>query len=106
MGNIFRPGNNNAGIEKTLEDFPDIVAQALLRWRKSTLDREKVEAMLYLKFKAESGDRTATELRALINNSDERYEAVLQEISFESVYNAKNETLLAAKKLASLRTAF
>jgi len=96
---------SNESLEKQLEELPDIVAKSLLNWRKSTLDRERAEANLYMQFKSE-GDRTATEIRALINRSQERYEACLAEISFESVYNAKLETLMAAKKLASLRTAF
>lgn len=103
--NIFKPGSNNSDIEAVLESGPEETAQALLNWRKSTLEREKIEAELYIEFKS-GGDRTATEIRALINKSQRRYEAVLEEITFESVYNAKNETLLSAKKLASLRTAF
>lgn len=100
------PGQQNIQLEEALEKLPEIVSQCLLNWRKATLDRERIEATLYLVFRGDNPERTATELKALINKSDERYEAVLAEISFESIYNAKNETLLAAKKLASLRTAF
>lgn len=97
---------SNVDLEKALAEGPDLVAKALLDWRKATLDRERVEATLYGRFKAEDSERSATEIKYLIHNSQERYQAVLMEISCESVYNAKNETLLAAKKLASLRTAF
>lgn len=96
----------NDDLVEQLSNLPEIVSQCLLNWRKATLDRERVEAKLYLQFKAEGAEKTATELKAMINDSDERYQAVLTEISFESVYNAKNEGLLAAKKLASLRTAY
>lgn len=103
---MLPPGQQNSQIEETLERSPDEVAKALFEWRRATLDRESLEARLYLRFKAQNPDITATELKARVNESDERYQAVLQEITLESTYNAKQETLLAAKKIASLRTAF
>lgn len=106
MENIFKPGSQNQHLEEQLETLPEIVGQALLQWRKSTLDRERLEASLYLKFKVEYPNSTATEIRAMVNANDERYSAVLTEASFESQYTIKLETLMAAKKLSSLRTAF
>lgn len=98
-------GSNNAQLEADLESLPDEVAAALMAWRIATLDREKAEALLYARFKAE-GDRTATEIKSFINASPERYEAVLGEILAESGYTRLLEKLLSAKKLASLRTAY
>lgn len=93
-------------LERQLEELPQQVANALLQWRTATLQREKLEAKLYLEFKAKDPESTATTLKAMINGSDERYQAVLIEASFESAYTAKYETLLAAKHLARLREAF
>lgn len=95
----------NGHIESDLETLPDEVATALFNWRVATLDREKAEALLYARFKAED-DRTAVEVKSLINASPERYEAVLKEITAESDHTRLLERLLAAKKLASLRTAY
>jgi hypothetical protein len=97
---------SNVDIEASLQELPDVVAKCLLNWRKATLDRERLEATLYLNFKAEWENLTATELKAKVNASQERYEACLSEVSMESIYQAKNETLLSMKKLAGLRTAF
>lgn len=96
----------NSDLENALEILPEQVSRALLNWRKATLDREKLEGLLYIRLKAENADRTATELKALINSDQGRYEAVLAEISFESVFKLKEESLMAKKKEASLRTAF
>jgi hypothetical protein len=93
-------------LEEALETLPEVVAQCLLNWRKATLDREKTEASLYLQFKGLDAGKTATEIKAMIHESKERYEAVLSEISCESVYTAKYETLLAMKHKARLREAF
>ena len=97
--------SNNASLENDLETLPDEVATALQLWRISTLDRERTEAILHARFKAEE-ERTATEVKALINASPERYQAVLNEIKAESEYTRLYERLMGAKKLASLRTAF
>lgn len=96
----------DATLEHLLDILPDDVADALTVWRKSTLDREKAEALLYLRLKAESNDRTATEIKALINADDNRYGLVLIELTAESEYNRKYEKLMGAKKRASLRLAF
>lgn len=96
----------NSSLEEALEKLPEEVARALLNFRKATLDRERLEANLYLTFKSQGPDLTATEIKAKVNASQERYEAVLAEIAFESVYTAKEQTLMAKKKEASLRTAF
>ncbi len=96
----------NSALESALEELPQQVADALLEWRKATLSRERLEAITYLNFKSEFPDMTATEIKAKVNSSQERYDAVLKEVTFESIYKAKEETLLAKKKEASLRSAF
>lgn len=100
------PGSQNAQTEEILEKGPEEVSKALLNWRRATLEREKTESRVYLRLKAQNPDKTATELKYMLHDDLERYEAVLQEISFEAVFTSKEQTLLAAKKLASLRTAF
>lgn len=93
-------------LEEQLEKLPDIVADSLVVWREITLQREKMEALLYLSVKAQSPDDSATQIKAKINSSDERFQAVLKEIKAEGNYKRLEERLLCAKKLASLRTAF
>ena len=96
----------NIQIEHDLESLPDKVADLLLLWRKASLEREKAEALLYLKFKGEDKELTATEIRAMVHSDDGRYIAMMEEIKAESLYTRYYEKLLSAKKLSSLRTAF
>ena len=104
--NIFKPGHHNAGIEQNLDELPDAVANALERWRMASLQREKLEALLYLRFKADAGKRTSDELKAMVKADGGHYSASLAEIKAEIEYNRLYERLLSTKKLASLRTAF
>ncbi len=105
MDNPLQPGTNNADVIETLTDLPDLVADSLETWRIATLNRERAEALLFLRFRAEQ-DRTVQEIKSLVNSDPERYEAVLNEIKTESLYNRLYEKLLSAKKIASLRTAY
>ena len=93
-------------LEAGLEKLPDEVADALLRWRLATLDREKTEALIYLKFKGEGEKRTADELKMMVRADSGRYAAVLREVRAESDYTRLYERLMSFKKSASLRTAF
>lgn len=93
-------------IEKDLTELPDKVADALEVWRVATLDREKVESLLYAEFKATGEKRTAEEIKNMVRGHDNRYNASLKEIEAEVEYNRRYEKLLSAKKRASLRTAF
>jgi hypothetical protein len=93
-------------IEKALETLPDKVADMLIKWRTATLDRERIEALLYLKFKVCDGTRTATEIKAMVNSNGERYKANLDEAVAEAEYTRLYERLLSLKKNASLRTAY
>lgn len=102
-----QPGHHyDENLEHQLESLPDIVAKSLLDWRVATLDREKIEALLYARFKGLNDDLKASDLKSMINADPERYQAVLNEIKAESEYQRLYEKLLGAKKLASLRTAF
>ena len=96
----------NQDIEKQMEELPDLVASALERWRTTTLDREKCEALVYLKSKYEDKERSATEIKALVNSDEARYSCVLAELKAEAEYIRLLERLQSAKKVASLRTAF
>ena len=99
-------GGNNAETERALEELPEKVGEALMAWRKATLNRERVEALALLRFKAEDRERPATEIKALVHSDAERYQSVLDEIVAEGLYTKLLETLLSAKKIASIRTAF
>ena len=70
-----------------------------------TLEREKCEALLFLKFRA-GEKRTVDEIKALVRSDGGRYQAVLNELTAESEYTRLYERLLAAKRRASLRTAY
>jgi hypothetical protein len=70
------------------------------------LEREKVEALLYVEFKGSEEKRTATDLKALIQSDGKRYAAVLDEIKAEATYTRVYEKLMCVKKQAALRTAF
>lgn len=92
-------------LEEELESLPDQVAAFLEVWRLKTLEREKTEALLYVQFKGEDKERSATEIRALINASEGRYRAVLDELKSEAQYQKVYERLMAKKLVARLRVA-
>lgn len=98
------PGNLD--LEAALETLPDEVAKAQEQWHIFSLDREKMEALLYARFKGEDKDRSATEIKALVHADGDRYNAVLAEIKAEANYIRVYERLLSIKKRASLRSAF
>lgn len=104
MDNPFKPGVRS-DLEQALEDLPDQVAAALRKWREMTLEREKVEAILYIKFRGEDR-RTSDEVKALVKSDSERYKAVVAEFTAESEYTQLYERLLSFKRLASHREAF
>lgn len=96
----------NVDIEASLDELPDLVADALLHWRKLELSREKIDALLHMDFKASEEKRTADDIKALVRASDKHYQAKLLEITAEANYTRLHERLLALKKRADLRTAF
>lgn len=93
-------------IEETLLELPDKVAEALEKWEISTLDRERVDAMLFAMIKGRDENKSATEIKMEINGHPEHYQAVLGEIKAHAGYIRLYEQLLAGKRRASLRTAY
>lgn len=101
------PGHHyDDDLEHALESLPDQIAAALHEWRLATLNRQKVEALLYAKFKGEDKERLATEIKHLIHADGGRYEAVLEEVKAESNYTRLLEKHLSNKKRIGYRTAF
>ena len=99
-------GPIQSDMEQALSNLPDQVADALLKWRMATLEREKTDAKLYLSFKVGGGKRTGDDLKAMVRDDDEHFRTVLEEAKAESNFVRLNERLLAWKKLASMRAAF
>lgn len=97
---------NGIDLEKALSELPDQVAASLQEWRVATLTRQKVDALLYAKFKLNDEKRTATDLKYLVSADEDHFKATLEEIEKESAYTRVYERLLSIKKAASLRVAF
>jgi len=57
-----------AKLDNDLGTLPDLVSDALYKWRQLTAERERVEALLYIQFKTHDTDRSATEIKALIHS--------------------------------------
>ncbi len=93
-------------IEETLLELPDKVADALEKWETATLNREKVDALLFAMIKGRDEKKSATEIKMEIAGHPEHYESVLSEIKAHSNYIRLYEQLLAGKRRASLRTAY
>lgn len=98
----------NAEIESAMETLPDIVADALYNFKTAIIDKERICAKTFLEFKARSvGEKiTVAEIDAMVKSDVDCYKAALLEVERESAYVKWNEKLMAAKKLASMRTAF
>ena len=102
-----RPGHHyDDSLEEQLEQLPDKIGELKLIWRSKTLEREKTDAILHAQFKGENPERTASDIKALINASKSHYDAVMEEIIAEAKYEQICEKHMANKKLASLRTAY
>lgn len=91
------------GIEQQLNDLPDLVAQALEEWGMKKLEREKIEALLHMSFKASDLRLTIADIKAAINADGKRYQAMIEEIKSEAQYKRLYEQLMSAKKISSLR---
>lgn len=98
----------NAEIEAAMETLPDIVGDALYNFKAAIIDKERLCAKTFLEFKARSaGEKiTVAEIEAMVKADVDCYKAALNEVSWESEYTKWNEKLMAAKKMASLRSAF
>lgn len=83
------------------------MADALLKWRKAELERQKVEALKYMQYKHVGAEkRTVSEIEALVHSDEDRYQAKLAEALAESEYTRLLEKLYATKRLLGSRTAF
>jgi len=98
--------SNNGDLENSLESLPEEVASALVAWRTASLEREKFEALIYLREKGQDQKKTAEEIKAIVRADESRYAYVLAEIKSEGRYNFLYEKLMSVKRLAGLRTAF
>lgn len=94
--------------EEDLNTLPDLVADALLKWRTKTALKKHTAANLLLTFKAQHAGQeiTMTELKAMVNNDTDYYKICMDEVVSESDYVRLYEKLMASKKQASLRTAY
>lgn len=98
----------NAEIEVAMGNLPDTVADALYSYKSAIIDKERLCAKTFLEIKARSaGEKiTVAEIEAMVRADLDCYKASLNEVEKESEYVRFNEKLMAAKKLAALRTAF
>jgi hypothetical protein len=101
---------SNADIEKDLEELPDKVADALLVWRKTTIERETVEAILFRDFKKKqmglglpAGDDY---IKNLVRAEESRRVACEADAAAESIHCRLYERLMVRKKQSGIRTAY
>jgi hypothetical protein len=93
-------------IEETLLELPERIQKALMNWEEAILKLEEKEAKLFLEFKEEDPSRLPGEIKARIALNKERHDLRMMESTAKANYKAVYETLMAAKRRASLRTAF
>lgn len=98
----------NAEIEAAMETLPDVVADALYNYKMAIIDKERLCAKTFLEIKARAaGEKiTVAEIEAMVRADVDCYKAALNEVEKESEYVKWNEKLMAAKKMAAMRTAF
>lgn len=100
----------NAELEAQLDRLPDEVADALLVWRKATIERETVEAQFFVEKKrlALGGGGPAGDeyIKALVRSEEGRRMACECEAASEAIWSRLYERLLAAKRQVSVRTAY
>jgi hypothetical protein len=98
----------NAEIESAMETLPEIVGDALYNFKAAMVEKERLCAKTFLELKARSaGEKiTVAEIEAMVKADVDCYKAALNEVEKESEYTKWNEKLMAAKKMAAMRTAF
>lgn len=97
---------SNIDIEKALNELPDLLSQALEDWRLASLNLERYEAILAAKIRGSNPGIKSVEVKDKINADEQWYNLNIEVIKKESYHNLLENRLLAAKKMASLRTAF
>ena len=106
------PSGNGRGerlmenIEELLSELPEKVAIALQVWRLRTLERKRIEAVLYLRHKGEDPKMTKDEINAHIELDAERHQKMLEEIMAETKYKELSDEQMAVKKKASIRVQY
>jgi hypothetical protein len=104
-------------ITKTLEQAPSKIAELATRaeesrflWKESEIRLKQVEARKHLSVKAESPDKTQSDLKAEVESDDSIYQQRLSVISHESEYkkceiecNKWVNAFASARKLANVR---
>lgn len=98
-----------SSIEEELNSLPDQVADAQEKWKTATLEKHREYSRLFLSFKAKrvGGEKpTVDELKAMVLNDGGYYKLCQEEIMAESAYTRVLERLMAAKKMANMRSAF
>ncbi len=97
-----------AGITEDMSTLPDKVADALAKWKNAEVEQKREAARLYLTFKAKmAGDETTqAELKAMVQVDPTHYQLCLNSVIAESDYVRLSEKLMAAKRMASMRSAF
>jgi hypothetical protein len=96
------------GVEEELRDLPDRVADAQRFWKAKEAELKHERARVYLSFKSKlvGTEPTQGDLKAMVENDMGIYQLSLDCVTAESEYTRLMEKLMAAKRLASLRSAF
>lgn len=97
-----------AGIGEDLNTLPDRVADAQKNWKAKEAELKHERARAYLGYKAKliGTDPTQGDLRAMVDNDESIYKLSLECVTSESEYTRLMEKLMAAKRMASMRSAF
>lgn len=99
---------NESEITEILDTYPDKVADAQKFWKAKESGLKHERARVYLDFKAKlvGSEPTQGDLKAMVENDMGIYKLALECVTAESEYTRLMEKLMAAKRLASMRTAF
>lgn len=98
----------NKQIESILAAYPDVVADALKEYKTAEETVRMKGAELYLIFKAEDekGKMKDTEIKNKVIDDESYHFARMKAIEAEAKYMRVYETLMCAKKMAGIRTAY
>lgn len=94
------------GVESIMESLPDEIESALVDWKKKVIERKSLSATLYLKFKEQDRDRSATEIKALVESHPDWKRISEEEAIAEGKHSGLYEKLMTLKKITSQRTAY
>lgn len=100
---------DNAEMMEVLDNYPDMVADALAAWKRAGIEKDRIFARQYLELKARSvglGKVTVSELESNVRATEEHYQAALAEVVAESEYVRVSEKLMAVKKMVGFKGGF